>query len=309
MDSWSLILGICLLAAIFLTPVFVLRTYFVHSTRKWLSEHPTLLSALWTWTAWTALVVVALPALLLNQRPPLVGNNTKNPKLSREFNYEMERERARLLEQLDMEKEARETDRPHSGTTQHYVDMERGNTEEGIELALLGLTKGQIAFDVPSQMTEGRTENVQVRIAKGLKQRITNSLKKNLRGTAQVDRIDVVPFMVVKLEGEPSAFSITPLTEEKQMVTASGFNTWAWNVRPTESGLQTLYLSVGTRFKLLGKDEETKFLPIYSRPINVQIDRIYEGQQFVFGNWKWLIATLLIPLGGLIWRAVKKPDA
>jgi hypothetical protein len=79
-----------------------------------------------------------------------------------------------------------------------------------------------------------------------------------------------------------------------------------WDVKPLESGKQTLYLSVGTRFKLPDRDEETRFEPLYSKEISVQVDRMYETKQFFSGNWQWLTATLLIPLLGFIWHHWKR---
>lgn len=53
---------------------------------------------------------------------------------------------------------------------------------------------------------------------------------------------------------------------------------------------------------------KTRFIPLYAKNISVKVDRMYEAKQFVSGNWQWLIATLLLPLIGVVWhRLIRKP--
>ena len=152
-----------------------------------------------------------------------------------------------------------------------------------------------------------RQERAEARIARGTSKEIEQSLKVKVRPTAQVDEIQVAPFMIVQLNDGSggSVFQITPLTQDKQSVAGEGSTTWAWSVVPLKSGQQVLYLSVGTRFKLPNKEEETRFTPLYEKEISIEVDHVYETKRFVFGNWQWLTATLIIPLVGYLWHSWK----
>lgn len=176
-----------------------------------------------------------------------------------------------------------------------------------LEAEVRNLQQGKLAFDVPPTMKQGKQERVEVRIARGVTHDVEQLLKDKMRATAQAEDIQVAPFMIVELnDADGSTFKITPLTQDRQSVAGDGYTNWVWIVTPLEPGQQTLYLSVGTRFKLPNSNEETRFTPIYEKKISVQVDRIYETKHFLSGNWQWLTATLIIPLIGFIWHHRKK---
>jgi hypothetical protein len=176
-----------------------------------------------------------------------------------------------------------------------------------LENDVRNLQQGKLAFDVPPTMREGQQERVEVRIASGVTHDIEQLLKDKMRTTAQVEDIQVAPFMIVELnDADGSTFKIVPLTQDRQSVAGDGYTNWVWIVTPLEPGPQILYLSVGTRFKLPNSNEETRFTPIYEKKISVQVDRMYETKHFLSGNWQWLTATLIIPLIGFIWHRRKR---
>ena len=175
-------------------------------------------------------------------------------------------------------------------------------------LALRSFQKGGIAYYLPSKMRQGQEERVQVRITKNVNLKMLSMIKRNLRSTVNVADLKAVPYMIVQLHDTSNGnmLQVAPLTPARQSLAGNGYATWAWSVMPLESGQQTLYLSVGTRFKMPKDSEETEFEPLYVRSINVQIDRMYQTKLFVFTNWHWLIATLLVPLVGLLWQHWKR---
>jgi hypothetical protein len=169
------------------------------------------------------------------------------------------------------------------------------------------LATGQIASDVANKMREAKPEKVEVRIIRGVDQAMTQLLKDGLSGQMKVDEIQVAPFMIVHLDAaEKSAFEITPLTQDRQLVSGEGYTTWAWTVKPLEAGKHSLYLTVGSRFKLSNHDEETQFKRLYERHIDVEVDEMYEAKLFLSGNWQWLMGSLIIPLAGFVWHHWKR---
>jgi hypothetical protein len=192
---------------------------------------------------------------------------------------------------------------PDSSPNISHLDPAAAALEDEVR----NLQQGKLAFDVPPKMKQGKQERVEVRIARGITLDVEQLLKQKMHITAQVEDIQVAPFMIVELnDADGSIFRITPLTQDRQSVAGDGYTKWVWIVTPLESGQQTLYLSVGTRFKLPNSNEETRFTPIYEKNISVQVDRMYETKHFLSGNWQWLTVTLIIPLVGFIWHNRKK---
>ena len=156
-------------------------------------------------------------------------------------------------------------------------------------------------------MQEGKSETIQVRIARGLNQQITQGLTR--AGETQpvtVQNIGVAPRMTVKLQGPD--FSITALTADEQAITEQDFTTWEWAVKPLHSGRHDLYLSVGVTLRVDGQDAQ-KFYPVYDKQISVRVDRVYEAKSFAAANWQWLTATIVIPLLAIVWRKISKRPA
>ena len=175
-------------------------------------------------------------------------------------------------------------------------------------LALRSFEKGAIACHAPPKMRQGKEEKIQVRITKNVSLKMLTMIRRNLRSTVNVAELNVVPYMIVQLHDASNGniLQIAPLTPDKQSLVGNGYATWAWSVMPLESGQQTLYLSVGTRFKIPKDSEETEFEPLFVRSINVQMDRMYQTKRFVSTNRQWLIATLLVSLVRLSWQHWKR---
>ena len=105
--------------------------------------------------------------------------------------------------------------------------------------------------------------------------------------------------MKVRLTG--STFSISALNEAEQIVPASGFSEWAWDVQPEKSGFRTLHLHVSVRIPL-PHGEEKKDHPVIDRHIEVAISPMYITRKAAVTHWKWITALLLVPFIGWIWR-------
>jgi hypothetical protein len=160
---------------------------------------------------------------------------------------------------------------------------------------------GRVVFQAPDVMNQGQETKVTVRISANSSEDLT----KGLKGAMPInDSIAVAPRMSVKLDGG-DAFEIVPLTPENQLVATDTFTQWQFNVRALEAGDQELDVLVGLRVKMGSEDEESRFYPTYERMINVKVNRIYVVRHFLSENWKWLIATLILPaLAFLIKKAV-----
>jgi hypothetical protein len=161
------------------------------------------------------------------------------------------------------------------------------------------LQVGQIAFNPPAIMKVGKPDRVEVRITRERNSDFVSTMKG--RGHPQIEEIQVYEFMRVDLSGDD--FTILSLNELDQLVTSSGFTEWAWTVTPNKRGQKVLHLHVSLKIKL-PDSEKAKDHPVIDKEIDVKVNPAYSGKRFVKENWKWLITALVIPLLGVIWKAL-----
>lgn len=328
---WQVVTAACFIAGV-LAPILLLRFFFLRSERHWLSSHSTLVAVTGSLTVYIclgALVTLHLAkpysyriktsppdtSVAVDKPAPEKSSNSEKPtdtvEQERERAREEAQERERAGEEAREERRHEEQERPESAAPRDHDNVQDLSPLIGIVSVsnddIFVLAKGKIAFDVPTEMKEAKPEKVEVRIAKGVDKDVANLLKKGLSSQTKVDELQVAPFMIVHLESaEKSVFEITPLTQDRQIITGDGYTTWAWTVRPLAAGKHTLYLTVGTRFTLPGRTEETQFRPLYETNISVQVDRIYEAKLFLSGYWQWFMGSLIIPLLGFVWRHWKR---
>lgn len=153
------------------------------------------------------------------------------------------------------------------------------------------VTKGRVVFNAPDAMRQGRVERVDVAV--GRDEGLDETLLQMLRGSGQprIESIQTSPFMSVELKGR--GFDVTPVhaTGPEQLVHTTAL--WEFDVLPVLSGSQTLQLCVAMRIPIQDLPEERVSIPVLERQIQVAIAPLYNSQQFLKGNWKWLIITLI----------------
>jgi hypothetical protein len=325
---WQVVTAACIIACV-LAPIFLLRVFILRSKRHWLSSHSTLVAVTGSVTVYICLGALfslhsAKPySYSIKTSPPEKSttvdkpapdgspNSENNPTVEQELERERAREEAQEREEAREERRREEQERPKNAAPRDHDNVQDLSPLIGIISVsnddIFALAKGKIAFDVPTEMKEAKPEKVEVRIARGVDKDVATLLKKGLSSQTKVDELQVAPFMIVHLESaEKSVFEITPLTQDRQIITGDGYTTWAWTVTPLAAGKHTLYLTVGTRFALPGRAEETQFRPLYETNISVRVDRIYEAKLFLSGYWQWFMGSLIIPLFGFVWRLRKR---
>ena len=155
------------------------------------------------------------------------------------------------------------------------------------------LRPGQIVFNPPAQMRVAEIKVIVVRISDDLRRDLTAGLGAN----PITAKIRVGSFLKASLSG--TNFKTEPLSELNQALPKGGEAQWQWNVTPTQSGEQTLSLTVYVRIKLPDQPEETVYLGSYERNINVRVN----PQYILAENWKWIIEnwpTLTAIIGGIL---------
>jgi hypothetical protein len=117
--------------------------------------------------------------------------------------------------------------------------------------------------------------------------------------TVATSQIEITPRMkAVLLPQDPEAFTVTEMHDNAEQVVSSVETTaWRWSVTAKKEGTQTLELVIYQLVKYDGKEfwHEVK---TYKADIVVEVTL---GNKVKALDWKWIFATLLIPLAGGLW--------
>jgi putative surface-exposed virulence protein len=168
-----------------------------------------------------------------------------------------------------------------------------------VEEALKYLREGRIIWNPPSEMELGRTETVVARITNDIAVNLTEGLRG--RGVPQPEQIiNTSCYMEIKLYGDN--FKITSIMPDVQPVRGSGYTEWSWYVTPLESGEQKLTLVASIILVIDNKDRSQGLKP-HEQIITVTVSPQHTVTEFLNENWKWLAATLVIPIITWLWRS------
>jgi hypothetical protein len=155
--------------------------------------------------------------------------------------------------------------------------------DEPIAAMLERMVEGQIWFNIPQRMRQGKDQTIVVRISKNA----SESISAGYTNEGNPARLQVFPYMAVRVDGG-KAFDIKPLTPENQFVATDRYTEWQFQVVPLESGDQHIEVIVGVRVKIAPGDTETRFSPTYRKTITVEINRHYAIGKYWDANYPWI---------------------
>jgi hypothetical protein len=185
------------------------------------------------------------------------------------------------------------------------------------EAAKRELGEGEIAWVVVRHMFVDRTYPVEVRIRRDVADRLTESLREQLKdlppravGEPDYASIKVGDEMEVHLLDSEGAFKITSLSNPRQTLAIDGEAAiWQWDVIPMKPGNPKLTLSV-TAFLTAPGVNRTTSIPVLDRRIEIEATFLYETKQFAASNWQWILTAILIPLGTqLVRKRRRNPES
>lgn len=171
-----------------------------------------------------------------------------------------------------------------------------------IDRELKQLPTGIIAFNSPNSMNLQDTAHIQLLLT--IDQSIKDLIKKITEsGNRQDAQIKVSPSMEARLTG--TDFQIVAITMEKQEISKKDITEWKWDIKPLKTGQHILHLTLSVFFHvhglLVGRSIRT-----FDRKIIVNISPSQRASEFFSDNWQWLWAVILVPLGGYIWKKIKR---
>lgn len=154
------------------------------------------------------------------------------------------------------------------------------------------MSSAPAAFNVPRAMQLEDTAEVKLILGPGhdLKELIAT-----LNQGAEGANVRITDRMEAHLSG--SGFQITPVTPELQAVSQSDITSWQWDVKATEPGHRPLHLTLNAILNVSGAPT-SRAMKTFDRTIDVNVTFGRRLADFGRGNWQWLWATLLVPVGG-----------
>jgi hypothetical protein len=180
-----------------------------------------------------------------------------------------------------------------------------GSSLSDVDAALKKLDWGQMAFDVPEKLRLEQTALIHLLISPAhTAEQLTAAIREQTKEPVKIEsaRIQISGMMEAKLVG--SAFDIRSITpEEPQMVSRTEPTEWKWEVRPKQSGQQSLHLTLNAIVRFEDK-ERPRVVRTFDRIIQVDVT---PGASY--SVWIWPVVALaaaLALLGLVVWLYKKR---
>ncbi len=156
---------------------------------------------------------------------------------------------------------------------------------------------GNLAFNTPSEMTleDPTYVHLLLDVTKSIEE-----LKARIPGADAKEgaTVRISAAMEARLTG--TAFQINSITHERQAVSASQVTEWKWEVRPTDTGKQYLYLSLTAILDVNGSFTP-RTIETFERTIEVRVTGWRRFTRMFLRNWEWLWTLVIVPLSAVAW--------
>lgn len=172
-----------------------------------------------------------------------------------------------------------------------------------VDAAVQSLEWGTIVFNVPSQMRYQERYVVELVLSMtASRAELQAELETGAGAGAQSAEIRISNEMEARLTG--TGFTFKRIEPASQAVSRLATTRWRWEVIPEERGTRVLHLALYAHIRIAGSDKRY-VVRTFDRTINVQITMPQRVTGFVFENWQWLWAALLLPTAGYLWKRRK----
>ncbi len=165
------------------------------------------------------------------------------------------------------------------------------------------LVKGSAAVNAPASAATGDHFPVYLRVSPEKLEEVIQGLKEEFPGNQTVKGkrdVRLTPRMTATVSG--FGFEVEPKEGKSQAVSATEPTTWSWQVKATESGVQTLTFSLAGTLTIEDKEVPRQFYE-YKQNVQVEVNPI----GFMGKYWQWIVTTLALPTIGGLWALFQKP--
>ncbi len=158
-----------------------------------------------------------------------------------------------------------------------------------VDAALRRQMTGSIAYNKPESMNLDETAMIELLLnpavpADELGTQVTEP------GSVQTATVEITPQMkAVLISPLAEAFTIQPIQDEVQLISASETTRWSWSVTARESGTQKLLLVISRLVKFEGQDY---WREVETYTANIKIDVPF-ARRISSLDWKWIVSVCL----------------
>lgn len=174
-----------------------------------------------------------------------------------------------------------------------------------VDRILQGMPLANIAFNVPEKLNLDDVGHVQLLLALGTPVEALESLI-TAEGAKSHATIHVADRMEARLTG--ANFAITQVTDETQGISSTAPTQWLWDIKPQETGKQTLHLTLSALLMVDGSSTP-RVITTFDRYIEVNVHWYSRVTGFVGEHLEWVWATLFVPAALWLFRLWKRHRA
>ncbi|EJG0703723.1 hypothetical protein C4G67_RS06115 [Vibrio parahaemolyticus] len=157
---------------------------------------------------------------------------------------------------------------------------------------------GSIAFNVPSSMKLSELKEINLLLSHSKSvQSLVDTI--NIEGKKYGSEIKLSNRMQATLKG--SGFEVTELSPRIQAVSSDVTSKWKWEVKAKEAGVLNLHFNLSALITLDGASTPI-VVDTFNKKVEVKVTKVEAMKHFIISNWQWIVATLIIPLTGYLWR-------
>ncbi len=163
-----------------------------------------------------------------------------------------------------------------------------------VKKALKEMPWGNVAFNSPRLLGYGETKVVQLLLSGNKTDDQLLSLIEE-DGNKETYYIKFNNDMQARLVG--TAFEVTPITHERQAVSATGVAEWKWQIKAKELGEQKLFLTLNSHIEINGLDAKHTVSTL-DKTINIEVVWPQSVKYFLWNYWQWIFTFVALPLFG-----------
>ena len=155
---------------------------------------------------------------------------------------------------------------------------------------------GLLLDNIPVTMVQGKTQRIEVKIARSAAFR--DAMLSGLRGEGepQFEEIPTSLYMEVKLTAP--TFDITSHSPSEQLIIPTPA-CWEFDLLPNRAGQQQITLNVSMRIEAEGIVGGRRGVSVLEKQVDIEVNLPYATRRFVAGNWQWLIPTAVAVAGAV----------
>lgn len=153
------------------------------------------------------------------------------------------------------------------------------------------LPKGVVYHNVPQEMQVGNTVTIKAGIAPKMTEKIQAGLKskgsKLNISEVRYDNLGTKMDLIV----DESAFKKLVIQDGAQFISDQTPGLWIWDVKPLKSGNQKITINATINLKV-STITHPQPVQLFEDTRNVKVNFIYSTREFIFTNWKEVIALV-----------------